>query len=174
MHFELKHTFDAHIDQVTSAMLDPNYGKYLLEHHSLVLEVEPQSQAEEGQVLRRKIRYRTKPVIEKIGPKTVPPEWFAFIEDSSFDKNRYQLNFENVATSSSIRKMLVNRGSVTLVAKSPNLTERITSGELKLALPFLLKPLAVIGERVIYSEASKLLDEEASVLTKWIQDRASA
>jgi hypothetical protein len=41
-------------------------------------------------------------------------------------------------------------------------------GEIKLNLPFLLKPLAMIGERIIQAEGLKILDGEVAVLNKFI------
>ena len=172
MRFELKHTFNAPVDAVAKAMLDAEYLKYLRENHALVLEAELLSFDDSNEQVRRSVRYRTKPVIEKIGKKKVPPEWFAFAEESTYDKNRYELSFENVPTIEAIRNLLINRGTVTLYARGPALTERVTSGELKLALPFLLRPLAVIGERLIYIEASKLLDQEAKVMKQWLEENS--
>jgi hypothetical protein len=54
-------------------------------------------------------------------------------------------------------------------------TERTISGELKIVnLPFLLKPLAVIAEQLIYSEAQKLLNEEAQVFSQFLKSRQKA
>jgi len=168
MHFEIKHVFEAPLDQVEAALLDPEYADYLLQHHKDLLELEAKHRDERGQQVVRSVRYRPKPVIEKIGPKRVPQEWFAFLEESTYDRGTHALTFRNVPTAERIRKMLVNQGTVTLRAISATRTERVTSGELKLALPLLLRPLAAIGERIIHAEAVKLLDEEARVMTEWL------
>ncbi len=53
-------------------------------------------------------------------------------------------------------------------------TERTISGQLKIiGLPFLLKPLAMIAEQIIYSNAEKLLLEEASVFGKFLAQRGA-
>ena len=41
-------------------------------------------------------------------------------------------------------------------------------------LPFLLKPLASIAESIIYSEAQKLLNDEAQAFTQFLAARAKA
>ena len=168
MRFEIKHQFDYPLETVEKAMFDPNFFPFLLEKHGVLLEVEPQERNETESEIRRKVRYRPKPVIESIGPKKVPPEWFAFVEESTFNKKAHSVTFVNVPTTGKIRSMLMNKGSVSLREVAPGKTERVTQGELQLILPFLLKPLAAIGERVIHSEAVKLLDAEARVLREYI------
>ena len=52
-------------------------------------------------------------------------------------------------------------------------TERTISGELKVTnLPFLLKPLGGIAERIIYSNAESLLNEEAKVFGEFLKTRS--
>jgi hypothetical protein len=173
MRFEIKHQFDAPLSKIEEAMLSPEYLDYLLQHHDVLLEVQPKTREETDREVKRTVRYLPKPVIEKIGTKRVPPEWFAFIEQSTYDRGRRRMDFENIPTSQQIRRMLVNKGSITLREAGPNRTERVVEGDLKLMLPFLLKPLAAIGERVIHSEAVKLLDGEAKVLKRWLTERTS-
>jgi hypothetical protein len=104
-----------------------------------------------------------------VGPKQVPPEWFAFVEQSTYDRNRKEMTFSNVPTSNAISRMLVNTGTLRLRASGTR-TERTLDGEIKLQLPFLLKPLAMIGERLIHSEGLKILDAEAPVLNRFIAE----
>jgi len=44
----------------------------------------------------------------------VPPEWFAFIEESTYDKAGFRMTFSNVPTTGKISRMLVNKGTMTL------------------------------------------------------------
>ena len=172
MRFEIRHEFDHPREKVEAAMFHADFPQFLLDKHGVLLEVEQKERTEDDKSIKRKVRYRPKPVIGSIGPKKVPPEWFAFIEESTFDRATHQLTFANVPTTGKIRNMLINRGTITLRELGPNRTERVVEGELKLALPFLLKPLAAIGERVIHSEAVKLLDAEARVTREWLATRA--
>jgi hypothetical protein len=157
------------VDQVERAMLDPRYADFLLKHHGVLLEVQTLEVKEEGDKVRRKVRYRPKPVISSIGPKKVPPEWFAFIETSTYDKKKKELTFTNVPTSNSISKMLVNTGTLRL-RDVGGATERTMDGELSLKLPLLMKPLALVGEKIIQSEGLKILDGEAPVLNRFIAE----
>ena len=167
MRFEKRQFLDGSVDEVERAMLDPRYLDYLLQHHGVLLEVQALERTEEGPLVRRRVRYRPRPVIASVGPKRVPPEWFAFVEQSTYDRNRKEMTFSNVPTSHAISRMLVNTGTLRLRPSSGR-TERTLEGEIKLQLPFLLKPLAVIGERLIHAEGLKILDAEAPVLDRYL------
>jgi hypothetical protein len=169
MRFESRQRITGTVDEVERAMLDPRYFEFLLKHHGVLLEVQPVEVQDQGDKVRRKVRYRPKPVIATIGPKRVPPEWFAFVESSTYDKRKKELTFTNVPTSNAISKMLVNTGTLKL-RDLGGLTERTMEGEISLKLPFLMKPLALIGEKVIQSEGLKILEGEAPVLNRFITE----
>jgi hypothetical protein len=169
MRFESRQRITGSVDEVERAMLDPRYPDFLLKNHGVLLEVQALEVKDEGDKVRRKVRYRPKPVIATIGPKRVPPEWFAFVETSTYDKKKKELTFTNVPTSNTISKMLVNTGTLRLKDVG-GVTERTMEGEISLKLPLLMKPLAMIGEKVIQSEGLKILDGEAPVLTRFIAE----
>jgi len=169
MRFEVKHRLQGSVDEVERAMLDERYGEFLLKHHGVLLEVVPQERSVDGDTVKRKVRYRPKPVIASVGPKPVPPEWFAFVESSTYDKKRKELKFTNTPTSDKISRMLVNTGTIRL-RDIGGQTERTVEGEISLKLPFLLKPLAIIGERIIQVEGLKILDGEVPVLNRFIAE----
>ncbi len=170
MRFEAKQRINATLAEVESALLDERYLDFLLKHHGVLLEVQLLEKKDEGEKIRRKVRYRPRPVIKSIGPKTVPPEWFAFVENSTYDKARHELTFTNTATTTTISKMLVNTGTLRLRDAGAGQTERTMDGEISLKLPFLLKPLGLIGERVIHSEGMKILDAEPPVLMRFVTE----
>jgi len=169
MRFEKRQFLEGTVDEVERAMLDPRYLDYLLQHHGVLLEVQALERTEEGPLVRRRVRYRPRPVIPSVGPKQVPPEWFAFVEQSTYDRNRKEMTFSNVPTSQSISRLLVNTGTLRLRASGKR-TERTLDGEIKLVLPFLLKPLAMLGERLIHAEGLKILDAEAPVLDRFLAE----
>jgi len=170
MRFEVRHRIQGTLDEVERAMLDPRYLEFLLQHHGVLLEVQPQERTEDGDLVRRKVRYRPKPVIASVGPKPVPPEWFAFVESSTYDRKRKTLTFTNVPTHQKISRMLVNSGTLRFRDLGGGQTERTAEGEISLKLPFLLKPLAIVGERVIQAEGVKILDGEVPVLNRFIAE----
>jgi hypothetical protein len=167
MRFEKRQFLDGTVDEVERAMLDPRYLDYLLQNHGVLLEVQALERTEEGPLVRRRVRYRPRPVIPSVGPKQVPPEWFAFVEQSTYDRNRKEMTFSNVPTSQTISRMLVNTGTLRL-RPSGGRTERTLDGDIRVQLPFLLKPLAMIAERLIHAEGLKILDAEAPVLNRYL------
>jgi len=169
MRFESRQRIMGTVDEVERAMLDQRYLDFLLKHHGVLLEVQLLELKDEGDKVRRRVRYRPKPVIEAIGPKKVPPEYFAFVETSTYDKRKKELTFSNVPTSNTISKMLVNTGTLKL-RDIGGATERTMDGEISLKLPLLMKPLAMIGEKVIQSEGLKILDGETPVLNRFIAE----
>ena len=169
MRFESRQRIMGTVDEVERAMLDQRYLDFLLKHHGVLLEVQLLELKDEGDKVRRRVRYRPKPVIEAIGPKKVPPEYFAFVETSTYDKRKKELTFSNVPTSNTISKMLVNPGTLRL-RDIGGATERTMDGEISLKLPLLMKLLAMIGEKVIQSEGLKILDGETPVLNRFITE----
>ena len=169
MRFESRQRINATVADVEAAMFDDRYLEFLLKHHGVLLEAQGLEKKDDGQRITRKIRYRPKPVIASIGPKQVPPDWFAFIESSSYDRARKELTFTNTPVSNKISGMLVNKGVLKLKDMG-SYTERVLDGEIALKLPFLLKPLGMVGERVIEAEGLKILDAEAPVLNRFIAE----
>ncbi|NTX13170.1 hypothetical protein HUA74_28960 [Myxococcus sp. CA051A] len=170
MRFETRQRIQGTVDEVERALLDERYFEFLLKYHGVLLELAPIEVKTEGDLVKRKVRYRPKPVIESIGPKRVPPEWFAFIETSTYDKRRKELTFTNTPTSGTISKMLVNTGTMRFRDLGAGQTERSMDGEISLKLPFLMKPLALIGEKIIQGEGLKILDNEIPVLNRFISE----
>lgn len=169
MRFEKKQDIDGSVEEIEKAMLDEGYAAFLLKNHGVLLEVQPLERREDGDKVHRKVRYRPRPVIESVGPKKIPAEWFAFIESSTWDRKKKELTFTNTPTSNAISKMLVNTGVLRLKDKGGR-TERTMDGEIKLNVPFFLKPLAMIAEKMIQNEGLKILDAELSVMNRYIKE----
>jgi hypothetical protein len=169
MRFEARHRFTGTVDEVEKALFDDRYTDFLLKHHGVLLEANVLEKTDDGVKIRRKVRYRPKPVIQSVGPKTVPPEWFAFIEESTYDRAKKELSFKNTPTSKSISNMLVNTG-VLRFRDAAGQCERTMDGEISLKLPFLLKPLAIIGEAIIQREGLKILDAEVPVMNRFLSE----
>jgi hypothetical protein len=168
MRFEAKHRFQGTVDEVERSLLDERYLDFLLKHHGVLLEVKALERTDDGDKVRRKVRYRSKPVIASIGPKQVPPEFFAFVESSTYDRKKKELSFTNTPTSGTIAKMMVNTGVLRLRDAGNGQTERVMDGEISLKLPFLMKPLAMVGEKIIQGEGLKILDNEVPVMNRFI------
>lgn len=170
MQFELTHKFRAPAAVVMKAMLDERFPDYLLKHHSKMLEAEVLERHEKGGIIGRRVRYRPKPIIEKVGPKKIPPEYLAFVEESSFDLSAREFDFKNVPTVAGVAKHLQNGGTMTFVDTDEGCVRK-AKGLLEITnLPFLLRPVGALAERIIFSEAQKLLDAEAKILQSFIDD----
>jgi hypothetical protein len=174
MHFEFTHRFRAPVEKVQKAMLDDAFPAFLLQHHPKMMEAAVLSREDNGSVVTRKVRYRPKPIIESVGPKKIPPEYLAFVEESTFDLEKRRLEFKNVPTVGGVARHLSNRGTMTFRDVGGE-CERTTSGDLDITnLPFLLRPLGAIAERIIHGEAHKLLDQEAKVLQQFLDSQAKS
>ncbi len=169
MHFEARQRISGTVAEVEAALIDEKYLDFLLKHHGVLLEVALVERKDDGVCINRKVRYRPKPVIESIGPKKVPPEFFAFIETSTWDRNKKELKFVNVPTSNKISSMMENTGVLRL-RDAGGQCELTMDGEIKLKLPFFLKPLAMVGEAVIQREGLKIFDAQQPVLNRFIAE----
>jgi hypothetical protein len=166
MKFELKHTFNAPADAVVAAMFDPALLEYLPKHMTTMREVVPIERNEDERSIRRRTRFVPEPLIKRVGPKEVPPGAMAWVEESRFDKGARRLEFDNIPDLGPVRKLLENRGSI-VFRDLGGRTERTISGELNVKV-FLLGKIA---EKLIYSEAQKILDEEAKALASFLASR---
>jgi hypothetical protein len=174
MHFELKHTFEAPVAEVIEAMTDPAFPEFMKQHMKMMSDIRSLVSKEEGNRLEWRLRCVPVPLIKKVGPKEVPPEALAFIQESSLDRAAQRLSFRNVGEHPKVKKHLENSGSFTFRDVNGR-TERTIAGELKVTnLSFLLKPLALIAEQLIYSNAQNLLNEEAQVFTAFLKQRKAA
>ena len=174
MRFELKHTFDAPVDAVIDAMTDPAFPDFMKSHMKLMSDIKPVDRKESDGKLDWRLRCVPVPMIKHVGPKEVPPEALAFVQESTIDRAGKRITFKNVAEHPKVLKHLENSGSFSFRDVGGR-TERTISGELKVTnLPFLLKPLGGIAERIIYSNAESLLNEEAKVFGEFLKSRKPA
>ena len=134
-------------------------------------DIESLDRKDSGNQLEWRLRCKPVPMIKKVGPKDIPPEMLAFIEESSFDTKTMKGEFTNNATREGVRKHLVNKGTMSFREIAGGKTERTIEGTLEIVgVTFLLRPLTAIAERIIYSEAQKLLDAEAKCVADFIKE----
>jgi len=174
MHFEIKHTFEATTETVIEGMTDPAFPSFMKEHMKLMSDITPVDRKEAPGRLDWRLRCVPVPMIKHVGTKEVPPEALAFIQESSLDRAAKRLSFRNLAEHPKVKKHLESSGTFTFRDVNGK-TERTISGDLKVTnLPFLLKPLALLAERIIYSNAQDLLNEEAKVFSEFLKSRKPA
>jgi hypothetical protein len=169
MRFELKHTFDFPVDTVIAGMCDPGFPEFMKANMKSMTDIKPIDRKEANGKLEWRLRCVPVPMIKRVGPKEVPPEALAFIQESSLDRAAKRLSFRNIGEHPKVKKHLENSGSFSFRDLGGK-TERTISGELKVTnLPFLLRVLAPIAEQIIYSNAKDLLNEEARVFGDFLK-----
>jgi len=163
MHFNIENMLDARLGEVEALMFDAAYYEYLKASHSGVRNIEVVEQKVEADRITRVVRYTPKPIIEKVGPKKVPVEAMVFTEHSTYDRAAHRLSFRNVPQMPFVREHLTNEGTISFAERAGG-TQRVAEGELKVKVPI----LGAIAERIIFTQARKLLDEEVACFKRFI------
>lgn len=165
MFFEVEHIFDAPVEAVEAAMFHPEYYAYLGAQSDVLEGLSPQVHEDSGDRIKRRVRYRPRPAFDHIGPKKVPPHWFEFVEESTWDKRARKLVFDNVPCAEKVARRFVNKGEIVLEVVSPQKTRRRARLELRLHnLPLMLRPFSSLAEQMLAREARKMLESEARAL----------
>lgn len=169
MHFEVEHVFDAPIEQVEAAMFHPDYAAFLIEHSDVLNSAALKSFEDDGLRIHRRVQLAPRPAFDHIGSKKVPPEWFEFVEQSTWDRKSRTLSFDNIPLAREVATRVINRGSVTLEATSTGAARRRARVEIKVhGLPLLAKPFAPLIEQMLAREARRMLDGEADAMRAWL------
>ena len=173
MYFEVEHVFDAPVEAVEAAMLDPDYPAFLGNHRDVLSGISTQSREEDGAQLRRRIHVAPLPAFEHFGPKRVPPHWFEFIEESVWDKHQRRLVFAHVPIAEQVRSRLSTRGESVLERLADGRTRRRTRAEIQVKnLPFMLRPFSPMAEQLLSREAKRMIESEARVFAAWLRVHA--
>lgn len=163
MKFKLENELQATLERVEELMFSQQYYEFVMENHTGVDKIEVVEQTIDDDEIRREVKYTPKPIIRKVGPKEIPREALEFTEHSTYDRRRHILEFENVPRVGLVRKYLMNKGTMTFVQRG-SMTTRTVEGELKVKFPI----LGAVAERIIYSQAKKILEEEVDCFRKYI------
>ncbi|NMC69489.1 MAG: DUF2505 family protein [Myxococcales bacterium] len=167
MQFEIVHTLPADPDTVMRVMQERAYYEYLQQHHPDVDRIEMLSLEDRGATVQRRVHYQPKPIIKSVGPKKVPPEAMAWVEESTLDKAARRLTFRNVPVKDWVQERMSNSGTIELRDAGGGQTRRVVSGELKIRFPL----LGAIAERVVYGKAKEILDGEARLFAEYLKTR---
>lgn len=167
MHFEIVHTLPADRDTVMKVMQEKGYYEFLQQNHPDVDRIEMLSMEDLGATVKRRVHYQLKPIIRSIGPKKIPPEAMAWVEESTLDKKSYKLEFKNIPIKDWVQARMTNFGTIEFQDAGSGRTRRIVAGELR--IKFLI--LGVIAERIIHGKAKDLLDGEARLFGDYPKQR---
>lgn len=168
MKFEIKHQFNVGVEELERVLFHEDLPAAITPRVPLIIEMNQLEGRRTGDRLQRKVRYLPFPMIRKIGPTTVEPEWMEWVEESSYDFRSHSGQFANVPARGRIAKLMLNTGTLRLIPLGPDRTERVVSGELKIKVFMVGK----IAEKVIHGHAKKLLDQEAAALADIIAEKA--
>jgi len=162
--FRIENIIEALLEKVESSLFSEEYMRFLEKTHPGVNRIELIEQKKENGKIRRIIKYTPKPIIERVGPKKVPESALVFTEHSTYDLNKHVLEFENVPAMSLVRERFRNTGTILFEGRG-SYTNRILEGELKVRFPI----LGSIAEKIIFTQAKKLLQQEIECFRQYIR-----
>ena len=166
MKYKFEKVFDCPPQRLVEVMFRKGITEELKKAMNTLVEAETLFWEDKGDRIERKVRYLPVPAIKRVGPKKVEPKWMEWVEESVFYKDQMRGEYRNVPTTPGVAKKMENHGEITFQSLPGGRTKRVISGELKVKVPILGK----IAERLIYSYAQKILEDEANALVKYLED----
>lgn len=157
--YSLNHKFDVDGKTLLRTMFSKDIVATLKPLMKTIIEAETLMWEQDGNVVRRRVRYLPVPKIKSVGPKKVNPKWMEWVEESEVDLENLVVRYCNIPTNGKVAELLKNSGEMHVVQIADGCIREI-KGEL-LVRVFLLGSIA---ERLIYSYAKEILDEEANAM----------
>ncbi len=168
MNFEFRHDFNVPVEELERVLFHEDLMGQLQRRMSTIIEIEAKRIERAGQRLERKVRYLPVPMIKSVGTRRVEPEWMEWVEESVYDFTAHRGQFKNIPARRMIADLLINHGTLELRSNGRGGTTQVISGELKVKVFMLGK----IAERIIHSNAMKILEEQAQVIDAVIDEKA--
>ena len=166
MKFEFKHDYDVPVEELERILFHDDLFDLLKERMSTIIDVEPLTVSRTGDRMERRVRYLPVPMIKSVGPIKVEPEWMEWYEESNYDFKTHSGQFKNVAARRKIAGILHNVGTLELRPNGRGGSTEYMRGELKVKV-FMVGRIA---EKVIHSNAMKILAEQARVVGDVIRE----
>lgn len=163
-----EHEFDAPLARVLESLVQADYAPYLAAHHPFFRDLQVLSLVDDEEGVQRQVRYRARPPFSHLGPISIPKSWFVWTEWSRLDRQTNVLSFENVPDLESIRSKVVNRGTMSFRALTPNKCVRSSKFEIDLLVAKSVRQLVELGIDLVAKQVVKSLDAEANVLASWL------
>jgi hypothetical protein len=168
MKFEFKHGYDVPVEELERVLFHDDLSALLKERMGTIIDVEPLSVSRNGDRMERRVRYLPVPMIKSVGPIKIEPEWMEWYEESTYDFKTHSGQFKNVAARRKIAGILHNVGTLEIRPDGRGGSVEYLRGELKVKV-FMVGRIA---EKVIHSNAMKILSEQARVVGDVIRDKA--
>lgn len=171
MSLRLRHRIPASLDHTLAALASTDYARVLGTRHPFFAEVSVLSMHVSPTHVERRLRYRARPFIARLGPFSPAPDWFVWVEHSRLDRERACLTFENVPVLESVRRTFACRGSMQFrPAPDGESTIRESCFELGFQVPAIYRPLSEIALALVRRQLAHTLDDEALLLARWLEE----
>jgi hypothetical protein len=167
MELVIQHRFAAPRDLLVETLACPAYTAHLASAHSFFAHIEPVAQHEDASCWRRRVQYRARPFIARLGVFSLPAEWFAWEEHSRYERASGLLTFENVPLLESVRDKVVNRGAMHFREDARG-TLREARFEIDFQVASMYRPLKEMALGMVRRQLIGSLDEEAALLAGWL------
>jgi hypothetical protein len=166
---KLRHEFAAPLDATLGSLASADYAEQLAAEHPFFAEVSVLSLRITSAYVERKLRYRARPFIAKLGPFSPAPDWFVWIEHSRLDRARACLTFDNVPVLERVRRTFHCRGSMQFDVSPDGFgTTREARFDLGFQVPALYRPLSELALSMVRRQLAHTLDAEAGLLNRWL------
>ncbi|MET0343381.1 MAG: hypothetical protein ABW252_20390 [Polyangiales bacterium] len=166
------HRFEASRDATLASLASADYAALLAARHPFFAEVTVLSLRESATRVERRLRYRARPFIARLGPFSPDPAWFVWVEHSTLDRETGLLSFANVPVLESVRDAFTCRGSMHFdEQRGPTgapTTVREARFELGFCVPSAYRPLARLALGLVQRQLAHSLDDEARLLSTWL------
>jgi hypothetical protein len=167
MNFEFRHVYPVPVEELERVLFHEDSAALMQERMSTIIEIEPIRVERTNDRLERNVRYLPVPMIKSVGPKKVEPEWMEWMEESVYDYSSHRGQFKNVPARRTIADLLLNHGTLEITPGPGGGCTQTVRGELKVKVFMIGK----IAERIIHSNAVKILEEQARVLERIIVEK---
>lgn len=161
MRFRLEQTFDAPIDAIALAFTEPDLYTAL---GALPKLGQPQvlGRTEDGDVVNLQIRYQFTGDLSPAARKVVDPARMSWVEHSTHDLSRHQVDFTMVPDN--YGNLLRASGRYSFEPDGPAKTRRVAEGEVAVRVPLVGKSV----ENAIVSGIREHLADEVAVVERYL------
>jgi len=172
MELTIRHSFEASLASVVDALGCPHYAAHLAHNHSFFERIELLERVVKASDWQRRMHYRARPFISRLGVFSLPAEWFTWVERASYEHASGALTFENVPTLESVRDRVINRGQMRFYESTDARGRRVTVREARFEIDFLVaamyRPLKELALTIVRRQLESSMAEEATLLAGWL------
>jgi hypothetical protein len=167
MKLVIRHDFAAPLELVVATLACPHYTAHLARTHSFFEQIELLSRQDGESHWQRRMRYRARPFIARLGVFSLPAAWFAWVEHARYEHASGVLAFDNVPLLESVRGRVINRGTMQFTRQTGR-TVREARFEIDFKVPPIYRPLKEMALAMVRRQLTRSLDEEAALLAGWL------